>query len=268
MRAPIYQVDAFTGEAFRGNPAAVVILDTPLEEALMQTIAAENNLSETAFVSRGEVDYSLRWFTPTQEVDLCGHATLATAHILFESGRVTSDRVSFSTASGMLTACREGDWVSLDFPSRPPESCPIPDGLTDALGKRPLAAYASRDLLAEFSREDDVRDLAPDFGRIAALDLFAVIVTAPGREVDFVSRFFAPRAGIPEDPVTGSAHCTLTPFWAKRLGKSVLRAKQLSQRGGDLLCELRGSRVAIKGQAVTYLRGEIDIGPGGRGALR
>ena len=259
MKLPLYQIDAFTGRLFGGNPAAVVPLDEWLPDDTLAAIAAENNLSETAFVlPRADVS-PLRWFTPTVEVDLCGHATLATAHVLFRYRFPGLDRLAFSTRSGKLTVTRTGESLSMDFPSRPAAEVAVTDSLAAALGRRPRAAYRARDLMAVFDAESEVRDLQPDFQRVAALDAFAVIVTAPGRDVDFVSRFFAPAKGIPEDPATGSAHCTLIPYWAARLGKTELAAWQLSRRGGEILCKLRGDRVAIAGRSVEYLRGEITI---------
>lgn len=259
MKLPLYQIDAFTGRMFRGNPAAVVLLDDWLPDATLLAIAAENNLAETAFVVvRGEV-MPLRWFTPTVEVDLCGHATLAAAHVLFRHTFLSAKRVTFGTRSGNLAVTREDDFLSMEFPSRPGEPIEITDTLASALGVRPSEAYRSRDLLAVFDSESQIRDFQPDFLRIATLDTFGVIVCAPGDAADYVYRFFAPRQGIPEDPATGSANCTLVPYWAGRLGKTELIAKQLSARGGDLRCTLRGDRVLIAGRAVEYLRGEIDV---------
>jgi PhzF family phenazine biosynthesis protein len=256
---PIHQIDAFTSRLFAGNPAAVVTLDAWLPDEVMQAIAAENNLAETAFVVLREQIAPLRWFTPTMEVDLCGHATLATAFVLFEYHDRSSAEVSFETRSGVLKVARHGDRLTLDFPSRPGTSVAISDALVGALGARPQEAYQARDLMVVLESEAVVRDLQPDLALIAALDAFAVIVTAPGADVDFVSRFFAPRAGIPEDPVTGSAHCTLAPYWSQRLGRNRLTARQVSRRGGELECELRGERVLISGRCVEYLRGEINV---------
>ena len=259
MELPIYQVDAFSDEVFRGNPAAVVLLERELPAATMQNIAAENNLSETAFVLPEGERFRLRWFTPTTEVDLCGHATLATAHVLFRLGRVSSERVLFATASGELSVSKSSEGYTLDFPSRPPEPIEVSADLVEALGKRPMEALLARDLLAVFDREEDVAELAPNLTAVAGLDVFAVIVSAPGREADFVSRFFAPARGVAEDPVTGSAHCTLTPYWARRLGRARLQARQLSRRGGSLVCELKDDRVFITGRAVDYLEGVISL---------
>jgi PhzF family phenazine biosynthesis protein len=269
VRLPIHQLDAFTSRLFGGNPAAVVLLDEMLPDHILQAIATENNLSETAFLLPRGDSYGLRWFTPSLEIDLCGHATLASAAVLFAAGRVQGDSIDFDTLSGRLTVTRSGDLLSLDFPARPPKAVPHPDGLTEALGARPSEVLAAvRDLLVVFETEAEVSALRPNFEKVAALDTFAVIVTAPGREVDFVSRFFAPKAGVAEDPVTGSAHCTLIPYWAERLGKEKLSALQVSRRGGELVCENRGERVTISGRAVEYLRGEINVEPGESGASR
>ena len=258
MKLPLYQLDAFTQRLFGGNPAAVVLLDAWLPDGVLAAIAAENNLAETAFVIPRPDASPLRWFTPAVEVDLCGHATLAAADVVFRYRFPKLDRLVFSTRSGELTVTRDGTLLKMDFPARPGKPVAVTDALAAALGARPREAYLARDLLAIFDSESEVRSLRPDFARIAALDAFAVIVSAPGDTVDFVSRFFAPAAGIPEDPATGSSHCTLAPYWAARLAKNKLTAKQLSPRGGELLCELRGDRVAIAGQVVEYLRGEIE----------
>ena len=263
MKLPIYQVDAFAGEVFRGNPAAICPLDAWLPEATMQSIAAENNLAETAFFvprpAGAAGEYDLRWFTPETEVDLCGHATLASAFVLFRSADRTRDAVTFHTRSGPLTVRRDGEGLAMDFPSRPPVACEAAAGLAEALGRPPREVLKSRDLMAVYDTEDEVRGLAPSFDGIRALGVFGVIATAPGRDVDFVSRFFAPLMGVPEDPATGSAHCTLTPYWAKRLGKSRLRARQISTRVGELWCEDLGERVKISGHAVQYLEGTIEV---------
>lgn len=224
----------------------------------MQNIAAENNLAETAFfVPRGD-DYDLRWFTPTVEVDLCGHATLAAAFVLFSELGLRKDTVHFHSRSGLLTVSRSGDILTLDFPSRPPRPCTAPKALIDGLGAKPIEISKARDYFAVFNNEQEIRSLRPDFGLLGTLDE-KVIVTAPGSDCDFVSRFFAPTAGINEDPVTGSAHCTLIPYWSQRLGKTRLFARQLSKRGGELFCEQAGDRVRIGGNAVLYLRGEIEL---------
>jgi len=260
MELAMYQVDAFTGRLFGGNPAAVVLLDEELPETTMQAIAAENNLSETAFVLPEEGAYRLRWFTPRVEVGLCGHATLGAAFVLFEIGAAEGDTVRFETKSGTLTVTREGEFLSMNFPSLPPEPVVKTDELVRVLGATPTEVHAARDLMAVFETRDEIVALKPDFVNLALMDPFAVIVTAPGVEVDFVSRFFAPKVGIDEDPVTGSAHCTLIPYWAKRLGKKKLHALQVSKRGGELFGEQLDDRVTIKGRAVEYLRGRIRVG--------
>lgn len=259
MRIPLFQVDAFTSRLFGGNPAAVCPLESWLDDRTMQAIAAENNLAETAFfVGRGG-RYDLRWFTPLVEVDLCGHATLASAFVIFNRLEPSLTEASFRSKSGELRVMRSGDRLTLDFPAWPPARREVTEAVTRALGAAPREVWESHDLMAVYDSEEDVRRLEPAMDRVAALDGFAVIATAPGREADFVSRFFAPRQGIPEDPATGRAHCTLTPYWARRLGKPKLHAVQLSRRGGELFCEDRGERVAIAGQAVQFLEGTIDV---------
>lgn len=260
-RLRLYQVDAFTSQVFGGNPAAVCPLDAWLPDEVLQAIAAENNLSETAFLLRDEVrGWQIRWFTPAQEVDLCGHATLASAYILFTRLAPGLERAQFNSRSGPLIVTQlEGDWMEMDFPSRPPEPCPVPEGLAEALGAEPRETLMSRDLVAVFDSEEQVKALNPDMGKLAAFDVFAVAATAPGTQADFVSRFFAPRVGVPEDPVTGSAHCSLVPYWAGKLGKQQLLAHQVSARGGVLRCENRGERVGLAGQAVLYFDGYISL---------
>jgi PhzF family phenazine biosynthesis protein len=259
MELPIFQIDAFTSQVFGGNPAAVVPLAQWLPAERMQSIAAENNLAETAFfVPKGD-HYELRWFTPTVEVDLCGHATLATAHLLFSRYEKTAQSVRFTTQSGWLQVTREGDRLALDFPARAPAPCQVPAELLPALGTPAAEVLAARDYLVILRSAEAVRAVSPDMARLAALDRFAVIVTAPGDDCDFVSRFFAPAQGIPEDPVTGSAHCTLIPYWARRLQKLQLLGRQISARGGELFCEDRGDRVSIAGHAVLYLQGTIYV---------
>jgi predicted PhzF superfamily epimerase YddE/YHI9 len=261
MSHPMYQVDAFTGELFHGNPAAVVMLPEWLPDATLQAVAAENNLAETAFVVPAGERFKLRWFTPELEIDLCGHATLASAFALLEHGYAPGPRVVFDSVSGELAVEREGELLVLDFPSRPASTIPMDPAVGAALGAAPVALMKARDVLAVFGTEAEVRALEPDFAALARGDALGVIVTAPGTDCDFVSRFFAPRAGIPEDPVTGSAHCTLVPYWSHRLGKAVLHARQVSARGGELFCEDRGSRVRIAGHAVEYLQGQIVVSP-------
>jgi len=259
MTLDLFHVDAFTSSRFAGNPAAVCPLEHWLDDALMQAIAAENNLSETAFIVPEADGFRLRWFTPEIEVDLCGHATLATAFVLFEKLGWPPDRIRFFSRSGELTVGRDGELLALDFPARPPTPAQAPRLLTDALQLEPVEFYESRDYMAVFSTEAEVRSLRPSMELLKQLGHFALIVTAPGQGVDFVSRFFAPAAGIPEDPVTGSAHCTLVPYWSARLGKKNLHALQVSARGGELWCEDCGDRVLIAGRAVLYLEGKITI---------
>jgi PhzF family phenazine biosynthesis protein len=259
MRLPFYQVDSFTGTVFRGNPAGVVLLKEWIPERTMQAIAAENNLSETAFVHPRGNAFELRWFTPEIEVDLCGHATLASAYVIFEEGLSHGDAVQFSTKADVLTVRRDGAVLSMDFPARPGEPEPVTDQVTEALGAKPGELLRSRDIMAVFGSEGEVAALEPRFDILKDIDALGVIATAPGLKVDFVSRFFAPMIGIPEDPVTGSAHCTLIPYWSRRLGKKKLLARQLSRRGGEIRCEDLGERVKIGGEAVLYLRGEIEV---------
>jgi predicted PhzF superfamily epimerase YddE/YHI9 len=261
MRLPIYQVDAFTDSLFGGNPAAVCPLEAWLPDATMQAIAAENNLSETAFFIPQGGDYALRWFTPTVEVDLCGHATLASGHVVFSFIEPERDSVSFHTVkAGMLKVDRRGDMLVMDFPARPAASCAAPPGLLAVLGGTPRAVLCARDYLIVYDSAAEIAALAPDMAALAKVDCWAAIVTAPGENgVDFVSRFFAPAQGVPEDPVTGSAHCTLVPYWAKRLNKTELEARQISRRGGALRCTLNGDRVGIGGRAVVYLEGKIEL---------
>ena len=259
MKIPYYEVDAFTGKLFGGNPAGVCLLEQWLPDAAMQSIATENNFSETAFVVPRGPDFDLRWFTPAVEIDLAGHPTLAAAFVLFHENKAVGERVRFHSRSGMLTVTHKGDVLEMDFPSRPPAPCATPDALARGLGKKPVAVLKSRDYFAVFATEADVRELEPDFALLKTLDVLGTIVTAPGGDCDFVSRFFAPVAGIPEDPVTGSAHCTLIPYWSQRLGKTNLLARQISKRGGELFCQQAGERVRIGGKAVLYLRGQIEI---------
>jgi PhzF family phenazine biosynthesis protein len=262
MHVRFVQVDAFASGPFTGNPAAVFVLTTPREDAWMQQVALEMNLSESAFLHRrSDGGFDLRWFTPTTEVALCGHATLASAHALWESGQLQAGQAaSFHTKSGVLTAVHDGDWIELDFPATLETAAEPPAGLAEALGVTPVYVGKSKfDYLVEVASEDAVRDTTPDFGALSALPVRGVMITSasstPG--VDFVSRFFAPGSGINEDPVTGSAHCCLTPFWSRRLGKTEFVARQLSARGGTLRLRLDGDRVHLGGQAVTTLRGEL-----------
>ena len=262
MQLPIYQVDAFTSTLFGGNPAAVCPLEAWLPDAAMQAIAAENNLAETAFFVREGNGYALRWFTPTVEVDLCGHATLASGHIVFRFIEPKLETVSFRTMkAGTLQVTRRGsEMLEMDFPSRPAAPVEAPKNLLAALGGSPAEVLRARDYLVVYGSAAEVAALEPDFVALAKEDCWATIATAPGANgVDFVSRFFAPAHGINEDPATGSSHCTLTPYWAKRLGKAELEARQLSRRGGALRCTLQGDRVKIAGRAVLYLEGRISV---------
>ena len=263
MGLPIVQVDAFTDRAFAGNPAAVCVLSTPAGAEWMQDVAREMNLSETAFLVRQADGFDLRWFTPAVEVDLCGHATLASAHVLWEDGHLApGTRARFHTKSGALTADRRGAWIELDFPATHAEPAPAPPGLIEALRVTPPLRFVGRsrfDYLVEVDGEETVRSVRPDFGALAQVDARGVIVTsrAATNGYDFVSRFFAPRAGVPEDPVTGSAHCALAPYWTAKLGTPELVGYQASARGGVVRVRVSGDRVFLSGQAVTVLRGEL-----------
>jgi PhzF family phenazine biosynthesis protein len=261
MRAPLFQLDAFTSRRFSGNPAAVVPLEHFPPEALMQAIAAENNLSETAFLVPEGSEYRLRWFTPAVEVPLCGHATLASAAVVMERLEPDRAQVTFRTASGALAVKRTSTGYVMDFPLRPTTPAPAPAALLKALGVKPQEVRADgAGYLVVLASEFDVRNLAPDLAAIARLDRSGVIVTGPGGgDYDMVSRYFTPARGIPEDPVTGSAHCALAPYWAERLGKPVLRACQVSRRGGEMTCRMRGERVELEGACVFYLEGYAEI---------
>ncbi len=260
MKRTIYQVDAFTKEVFGGNPAAICPLDEWLDADLMQKIALENNLSETAFFVKKDDVYEIRWFTPTYEIDLCGHATLASAFVIFDILKLETELLKFhSHKSGSLSVEKKGDMLVLDFPSRLVSPSEAPKGLIEALGKQPKEVLKARDYFLVYDNEQEVLDLKPNFSKLLEIDAHGFIVTAKGDSSDFVSRFFAPEVGVFEDPVTGSSHCNLIPFWAERLGKTALFAKQISARGGELFCELKGDRVKIGGNAVLYLKGEIYI---------
>lgn len=255
----IYQVDAFTSTLFGGNPAAVCPLQTWLPDNVMQKLAAENNLSETAFFVQEEQGFHLRWFTPEFEIDLCGHATLATAFVLFNELNFMQEVIKFNTKSGILEVRKKGDLIELNFPSRMPELCVAPDALLKGINLPPLKVLKSRDYFLVYEDEDLIKQIVPDFNYLNTLDAVGVIVTAAAKEVDFVSRFFVPNSVIGEDPVTGSAHCNLIPYWAKELNKTVFTAKQLSARQGELFCEDKGERVTIAGNAVLYLKGEFYL---------
>lgn len=261
MTIPIYQADAFTDKLFGGNPAAICPLTEWLPDATMQKIAAENNLAETAYFVKQDDGYGLRWFTPELEIDLCGHATLASAHILYSELGYTGNAINFYTQkAGKLVVSKNDDKYTLDFPSRPPQPAEAPAELIEALGGiTPVEVLKSRDYMVVYANEDDVRNMEPDFNLLAKVDTLGVIVTAKSHEVDFVSRFFAPLAGINEDPVTGSAHCNLIPYWAHKLNKNELHTYQVSARKGELWCQNNGDRVLMSGKAITYLKGEIYV---------
>lgn len=256
----LFQVDAFTDEVFSGNPAAIVPLESWLSGDEMQKISAENNLSETAyFVKEPDGTYTIRWFTPQTEVDICGHATLASAHVLYEHLNFKGEKVVFQSKSGELTVQKKDSIYWMNFPSNPPDPIPVPKLLPEAIGTIPIYTGVNRDMLVLLQDEDTVRSVRPDFSLLEKLEVRGVIITAKGSDCDFVSRFFAPSVGIPEDPVTGSAHTILTPFWKKRLGKSTFTARQVSKRGGNIMCNQKDNRVEIGGSAVTYMIGEINI---------
>lgn len=259
MKIKQFQVDAFATRVFEGNPAAVCPLQSWLHDDLLQAIAEENNLSETAFFVPTAKGFHLRWFTPTNEVDLCGHATLATAHVIFEALGFTESVITFETRSGDLFVKKQGDLLQMDLPAYHLTACEIPELLVQGLGVRPIKVLADDDYLAVFDNESAVRAITPNHALLSQLNLRGVIATAPGNDVDFVSRFFAPKIGIPEDPVTGAAHCKLAPYWAEKLGKNTLSAKQVSQRGGNLICEVKADRVVLSGSAVTFMEGELTI---------
>jgi PhzF family phenazine biosynthesis protein len=259
MELTLYQIDAFADKVFKGNPAAVCPLDRWPSDTDLQAIAEENNLSETAFYVPADAGFHLRWFTPKAEVDLCGHATLATAFVIFNFSDYADDTVKFETRSGELVVSKNNELLVMDFPSQPAKPCATPPLLVEGLGKTPIEVLSSEDYMAVLENEDDVAALKPNFNTLSKLDLRGVMVTAKGKDVDFVSRFFAPRYGINEDPVTGSAHCALTPYWADRLNKTKLSARQVSKRSGYIECELKGSRVFLSGKAVKYMEGKIKL---------
>ncbi|WP_345972037.1 PhzF family phenazine biosynthesis protein [Sulfurimonas diazotrophicus] len=259
MTIPLYQIDAFAAHIFEGNPAAVCPLETWMDDTMMQWIAAENNLAETAFFVKEAQGYRIRWFTPTTEVDLCGHATLAAAHVLFKHLGYRGESITFDSRSGPLHITSKGAYLALDFPSEPPLAVPVPPEIVTAFEKPPVEVLKGSDYIVVFPDGEDLTKLTPDYAALRALDLRGVCITARNERYDFVSRFFAPNFGIDEDPVTGSAHTQLTPYWAKRLGKRTLHARQVSPRGGELRCELAGTRVIISGRAVTYLTGSISL---------
>jgi PhzF family phenazine biosynthesis protein len=260
MEIKLFQIDAFTDKLFGGNPASICPLDHWLPENVMQLIAMENNQAETAFFVRARDRFDIRWFTPATEVDLCGHATLAAAFVIFQSDPARSPILEFDSRSGLLRVMKDGGWFTLDFPADPPLKVSAPDDLIAAMELRPLEAYRGKtDYMLVYSSPEEIETMKPDMGRVARVAARGIIVTAPGRDVDFVSRFFAPQSGIPEDPVTGSAHTTLTPYWVARLGRNDLSARQLSKRGGYLQCRLAEQRVQISGKARAYMAGKIHL---------
>jgi len=259
MEITLYQIDAFTGHVFGGNPAAVCPLHEWIGDSLMQKIAEENNLSETAFFVKRDNHYEIRWFTPAVEIELAGHPTLAASYVIFNYCNHSSSTINFVSKSGELIVERDGDLIKMNFPVLEATRAKANDLLNRALGLEPVELYLSRDYLAVFKSQSDILSIDPDFGLLKKLDCLGIIVTAPGDEADFVSRCFAPAVGINEDPVTGSAHSTLIPYWSKRLKKDVLHAYQLSKRGGELFCRDLGGRVEIGGKAVPYLSGKIVI---------
>ncbi|MBK7104675.1 MAG: PhzF family phenazine biosynthesis protein [Ignavibacteriae bacterium] len=259
MKLKLYQVDAFTNEVFKGNPAAVVPLENWLDDSVMQNIAGENNLAETAFFVNEKDGYRIRWFTPTSEVDLCGHATLASSFVLFNILDYEKNIIEFNSKGGKLIVTKEDDLISLNFPSRNPQLIETNKILVDALGKTPSEVYFDKSTICVFNDEETVRNLTPKIKDFLNIKTHGVIITAKGNNVDFVSRFFAPDVGIDEDPVTGYAHTLLIPLWAKKLSKNKLSALQVSKRGGELFCEYMNERVKISGRTVLYLEGEITI---------
>jgi PhzF family phenazine biosynthesis protein len=259
MEIPLYQIDAFASELFEGNPAAVCPLANWLPDEIMQAIATENNLSETAFFIPKEDGYQIRWFTPTSEVDLCGHATLASAYVVFNMLGCQKDKIEFDSRSGILTVMKDNEWLIMDFPAQPPVACDIPEEIIQAFNIAPVECLRSEDLIVVFENEIDIESADPDFEPLKKLDLRGVIITATSKHYDFVARFFAPKYGIPEDPVTGSAYTQLAPYWESKLGPKRFTVKQVSPRGGELACEVVGDRVFISGKAVKYMEGKIDI---------
>ena len=259
MKLTIYQIDAFTNQVFSGNPAAVCPLKIWLPDSILQAIAEENNLSETAYYVPTESGFHIRWFTPSSEVNLCGHATLAASYVIFELTGHSTNTITFTSRSGELIVHRNHDLLVMDFPSQPPAPCKTPQALRHSLSQEPIEVLSAEDYIAVYAKQDDILTINPDFEKLKSLNLRGVIITATGQDVDFVSRFFAPKFGIDEDPVTGSAHCELTPYWSKKLGKNQLIAKQLSQRGGTIQCELKEDRVLLSGKAVKYMEGQIIL---------
>ncbi len=259
MEISLYQIDAFTSTLFKGNPAAVCPLDEWLPDELMQSIAEENNLSETAFFVTESDGFHIRWFTPKSEVDLCGHATLAAAYVLCHILGYRKDKIEFDSKSGILTVTQDNEWLTMDFPAQPPVSCDIPEEIVKAFNIAPIECLKSQDLIVVFEREIDVELASPDFSQLMKVDLRGVAITARSDRWDFIARFFAPKYGIPEDSVTGSVYTQLAPYWASKIGTKRFRVKQVSSRGGELICEIVGDRVFISGKATKFLEGKIKI---------
>jgi len=259
MKLPIYQIDAFANQSFEGNPAAVIPLESWLDDLVLQSIAQENNLAETAFIVKEGLGFHIRWFTPSNEVRLCGHATLAAAYVLFEFLGQKENVVEFESLTGKLSVTKNETMLTLNFPAQIPVNCEIPDYLIKGLGKRPIACLKNEDYIAIYQSEEDIAEIIPDHNYLKCLDLRGVIITSVSNDYDFVVRFFAPKYAIPEDSVTGSAYTQLTPYWSSKLLKNEFSAKQISQRGGELFCELVDDRVLISGKAVKYLEGVIEI---------
>lgn len=259
MQLKLYQIDAFAKKIFEGNPAAVCPLDSWLDDALMRKIAMENNLSETAFFVKEGTNYHIRWFTPLEEVDMCGHATLASAFVLFEILNYPNDEIVFDSKSGELRVRRERDKLLMDFPAQEITACPIPLAIAEAFVMQPKECYKSMDYLLVFENEEDILKAKPNLEKLKNIDARGVIITSKSQEYDFVCRFFAPKIGIDEDPVTGAAFTQLVPYWSKALGKNEFRAKQISQRGGEVFCKLYGSRVEIAGYGIKYFEGMVEL---------
>ncbi len=255
-----YQIDAFATKVFEGNPATVCPLEKWLDDKILQAIAEENNLSETAFFVPSKKGFYLRWFAPLAEVDLCGHATLASAYVLFDILNYSKPTITFETKSGGLVVSRDGQYLTMDFPIRIPRPSVIPEMLVEGLGRQPIDVFMADDYIAVFNTEEEIKSIKPDFTKLKELDLRGVVVTAKGDSVDFVSRMFGPKVGITEDPVTGSSHCALAPYWETKLGKKKFIARQVSKRGGEVLCEVRGNRVFLSGRAVKFMEAEIYLG--------
>ena len=262
MELTLYQIDAFANRVFEGNPAAICALDDWLPDELMQSIAAENNLSETAYFIKTSNGYHIRWFTPTHEVDLCGHATLASAYVIFNILGYEKKEIIFESKSGLLKVTQNNDWLEMDFPSQAPVQCPVPEQILSAFNEKPIASLKSEDYIVVFENEESILNASPDLVTLSELDLRGIAITAKSKEYDFVSRFFAPNYGINEDPVTGSAFSQLIPYWSRKFNKKSLSAKQVSKRGGEVKCVELGDRVKISGKAVKYMTATIEVETG------